>query len=99
MKRFWLALTVALFFYAKMDIIWQRIFETHELIDLGVGVYHWGWVQALFGFMILGVLLFYPRSTPDGHLSPVPGSPGFSDWKISCTTGWTVNLFRTSCPG
>ena len=75
MKRFWLALTVALFFYAKMDIlIWQRIFETHELIDLGVGVYHWGWVQALF--MILGVLLFY-RSTPDGHLSPVPGSPGF----------------------
>jgi hypothetical protein len=61
MKRFWLALTVALFFYAKMDIlIWQRIFETHELIDLGVGVYHWGWVQALFGFMILGVLLFYP---------------------------------------
>ena len=61
MKRFWLALTVALFFYAKMDIlIWQRIFETHELIDLGIGVYHWGWIQALFGFMILGVLLFHP---------------------------------------
>jgi hypothetical protein len=61
MKRFWLALAVAIFFYAKMDIlIWQRIFETHRLFELGDGVYHWGWLQSLFGFMILGVLLCYP---------------------------------------
>lgn len=61
MKRFWLALAVALFFYAKMDIlIWQRIFETHELVDLGVGTYHWGWIQGLFGFMALGMILCYP---------------------------------------
>lgn len=44
-----------------MDIlIWQRIFETHSLVDLGVGVYHWGWLQGLFGFMALGVILCYP---------------------------------------
>lgn len=62
MKKFWVALAVALFFYARMDIlIWQRIFETHSLYDLGVGVYHWGWIQSLFGFMILGVLVCYPN--------------------------------------
>ena len=62
MIRFWFALSVSLFFYARMDIlIWQRIFETHELIDLGIGKYHWGWVQALFGFMILGGLICYPH--------------------------------------
>jgi hypothetical protein len=61
MMRFWLALVAALFFYAKMDIlIWQRIFETHELYELGMGKYHWGWLQSLFGFMVLGVLLCYP---------------------------------------
>jgi hypothetical protein len=62
MKKFWVALAVALFFYARMDIlIWQRIFETHSLYDLGIGVYHWGWIQSLFGFMILGVLVCYPN--------------------------------------
>ena len=45
-----------------MDIlIWQRIFETHDLIDLGIGKYHWGWVTALFGLIILGVLICYPH--------------------------------------
>jgi hypothetical protein len=45
-----------------MDIlIWQRIFEANEVWDLGLGVYHWGWFQALFGFMALGFLLFHPH--------------------------------------
>lgn len=62
MKRYWLALTVAMFFYAQMDIlIWQRIFEANDLIELGVGVYHWGWFQSLIGFMILGILVCYPN--------------------------------------
>ena len=62
MKRFWSALAVAMFFYAKMDIlIWQRIFETHELIEFGIGVYHWGWFQSLIGFMLLGVMICYPN--------------------------------------
>jgi hypothetical protein len=61
MLRFWSAIFVSVFFYAKVDIlIWQRIFETNELWDLGIGVYHKGWLQVLFGFMILGTLLFYP---------------------------------------
>ena len=62
MIRYWFALAVAMFFYAKMDIlIWQRIFEANELVDLGIGVYHWGWFQGLFGFMVLGILICYPN--------------------------------------
>jgi hypothetical protein len=62
MIRFWGALTASLFFYTKMDIlIWQRIFEAKGLGDVGIGVYHWGWLQALFGFMAIGSLLFYPH--------------------------------------
>lgn len=59
---FWCALAIALYFYAKMDIlIWQRIFETHQLLAVGIGTYHWGWIHALFGFMFLGGLIFYPH--------------------------------------
>jgi hypothetical protein len=61
MKRFWFALVIAIFFYTKIDIlIWQRIFEEHRLTGLGIGVYHWGWLQSLFGFMTLGILACYP---------------------------------------
>jgi hypothetical protein len=61
MKRFWLALLIAVFFYTKIDIlIWQRIFEENRLTSLGIGVYHWGWLQSLFGFMTLGILICYP---------------------------------------
>jgi hypothetical protein len=61
MKRFWLALLIAIFFYTKIDIlIWQRIFEENRLTSLGIGAYHWGWLQSLFGFMILGILVCYP---------------------------------------
>jgi hypothetical protein len=62
MKRFWFALAVAIFFYTKIDIlIWQRIFEEHKLTSLGIGMYHWGWLQSLFGFMTLGILICYPN--------------------------------------
>jgi hypothetical protein len=62
MKRFWFALAIAIFFYTKMDIlIWQRIFEEHKLIGLGIGMYHWGWFQSLLGFMTLGILVCYPN--------------------------------------
>lgn len=62
MKRFWFALAVAIYFYTKIDIlIWQRIFEEHKLTSLGIGVYHWGWLQSLFGFMALGILVCYPN--------------------------------------
>ena len=61
MKRFWLALLIAVFFYTKIDIlIWQRIFEENQLTGLGIGVYQWGWLQSLFGFMTLGILVCYP---------------------------------------
>jgi membrane-bound metal-dependent hydrolase YbcI (DUF457 family) len=61
MTRFWCALTVTLYFYARIDIlIWQRIFEAKKLADIGVGIYHQGYVQVLFGFMLLGALMFYP---------------------------------------
>lgn len=61
MKRYWLALAVSVIFYARMDIfIWQRIFEANELKQYA-GIYHWGWLQSLIGFMVLGVLLCYPN--------------------------------------
>jgi hypothetical protein len=62
MFQFWCGLVIALYFYARMDIlIWQRIFEANELIDFGIGIYHWGWFHGLVGFMLLGALLFYPH--------------------------------------
>lgn len=61
MKKFWLALAVSMFFFVKVDIlIWQRIFETNELWELGMGVYHTGWRYALYGFMALGALFLWP---------------------------------------
>jgi hypothetical protein len=63
MKRYWFALAVAMFFYAKTDIlIWQRIFEAQELTGFGnAGTYQWGWFQSLFGFVILGTLVCFPN--------------------------------------
>ena len=56
MKTF-LALAVALCFYALTDIhIWQRIFETDQLWQYA-GVYHKGWFFSLYGLIALGVLL------------------------------------------
>jgi hypothetical protein len=52
-----LAIITALLFYTMIDIlIWQRIFETDELWQY-IGIYHRGWNFALYGFIVLGVLL------------------------------------------
>lgn len=62
MIRFFSGLAIGVFFFTKIDIlIWQRIFETNGLVQLGVGTYHQGWTYALYGFMALGVIFFYPH--------------------------------------
>lgn len=54
-------LTVSIFFFAMMDIlIWQRIFEAKNLIEVGIGTFHWGWTMALFGFISLGFIALLP---------------------------------------
>jgi hypothetical protein len=60
--RFFAGLTAAVFFFTKIDIlIWQRIFEKNQLWELGIGTYHYGWTFALYGFMALGFIFFYPH--------------------------------------
>lgn len=62
MVRFFAGLAVGVFFFTKIDIlIWQRIFEAHQLWELGIGTYHQGWSFALYGFMTLGFIFFYPH--------------------------------------
>ncbi len=62
MKRYWFGLIISMFFYTKIDIlIWQRIFEANAIWDIGLGSYHWGWFQALIGFLILGTFACYPN--------------------------------------
>jgi len=57
MKPFFTA-WLALVFFAVQDIlIWQRIFETHEMWEF-VNQYHLGWFVSLAGYIALGVLLF-----------------------------------------
>jgi hypothetical protein len=62
LARFFAGLAAAVFFFTKIDIlIWQRIFETNHLWELGIGTYHYGWTYALYGFMALGFIFFYPH--------------------------------------
>lgn len=62
MIRFFGGLVIGVYFFTKIDIlIWQRIFEANQLWDLGIGTYHQGWTYALFGFMFLGAVFFYPN--------------------------------------
>jgi hypothetical protein len=62
MVRFFAGLAAGIFFFTKIDIlIWQRIFEKNQLWDLGIGPYHQGWIFALYGFMALGFIFFYPH--------------------------------------
>lgn len=57
-----LMVIVAFFFYAVIDIlIWQRIFEVHNLIEIGVGVYHLGYFFVLLGFVVVGALALLPH--------------------------------------
>jgi len=61
LQQFWAAIVVCLFFYTWTDIlIWQRIFETHELWEIGIGAYHRGWQMALYGMLLLGFVIFLP---------------------------------------
>lgn len=61
MKKFRpiLAAALALLFYTFADIlIWQRIFETNQMVQYA-DIYHTGWFVSLAGYAILGVVLMW----------------------------------------
>ncbi len=54
-----LAAALALIFYTFADIlIWQRIFETNQMVQYA-SIYHTGWFVSLAGYAILGVVLMW----------------------------------------
>ena len=54
-----LAAALALTFYTFADIlIWQRIFETNQMVQYA-DIYHTGWFVSLAGYAILGVVLMW----------------------------------------
>lgn len=54
-----LAAALALLFYTLADIlIWQRIFETNQMIEFAT-IYHTGWFVSLAGYAILGIVLMW----------------------------------------
>lgn len=54
-----LAAALALIFYTFADIlIWQRIFETNQMVQYA-DIYHTGWFVSLAGYAILGVVLMW----------------------------------------
>ncbi len=54
-----LAVTIALLFYTATDIlVWQRIFEFHQLIEYA-DLYHTGWFISLAGYATLGLILLW----------------------------------------
>jgi hypothetical protein len=61
MKKFRavIAATVALIFYTITDIlIWQRIFETNNMIAYA-STYHTGWFVTLAGYAVMGAILLW----------------------------------------
>jgi hypothetical protein len=53
------AAAMALLFYTFADIlIWQRIFETNQMIQYA-DIYHRGWFVSLAGYAILGIILMW----------------------------------------
>lgn len=53
------AAVIALLFYTSTDIlIWQRIFESNQMIHFA-DTYHTGWFISLFGYATVGVLLMW----------------------------------------
>ena len=61
MKKFRpvIAATLALAFYTFADIlIWQRIFETNQMVQYA-DIYHTGWFVSLAGYAILGLVLMW----------------------------------------
>lgn len=54
-----LAPLIALLFYAVTDIlVWQRIFETNQMIQYA-DVYHTGWFVSLSGYAMVGIVLMW----------------------------------------
>jgi hypothetical protein len=54
-----LAAILALLFYTFADIlIWQRIFETNQMVQYA-DIYHTGWFVSLAGYAILGIVLMW----------------------------------------
>ena len=54
-----LAAALALIFYTFADIlIWQRIFETNQMVQYA-DIYHTGWFVSLAGYAILGVVFMW----------------------------------------
>ena len=54
-----IAAALALVFYTFADIlIWQRIFETNQMIEYA-SIYHTGWFVSLAGYAIIGVVLLW----------------------------------------
>jgi hypothetical protein len=61
MKKFRpiIAAALALTFYTFADIlIWQRIFETNQMVQYA-DIYHTGWFVSLAGYAILGLVLMW----------------------------------------
>jgi len=53
------AAALALAFYTFADIlIWQRIFETNQMVQYA-NVYHTGWFVSLAGYAILGIVFMW----------------------------------------
>ena len=54
-----IAAALALAFYTFADIlIWQRIFETNQMVQYA-DIYHTGWFVSLAGYAILGLILMW----------------------------------------
>jgi hypothetical protein len=54
-----IAAALALTFYTFADIlIWQRIFETNQMVQYA-NIYHTGWFVSLAGYAILGLVLMW----------------------------------------
>ncbi|HEX9840181.1 MAG TPA: hypothetical protein VGA72_12580 [Anaerolineales bacterium] len=54
-----IAAAMALLFYTLADIlIWQRIFETNQMVQYAT-IYHTGWFVSLAGYAIMGVILMW----------------------------------------
>jgi hypothetical protein len=54
-----IAALIAIFFYTMTDIlVWQRVFETHKLLEYA-DTYHTGWFVSLAGYATIGVILMW----------------------------------------
>jgi hypothetical protein len=53
------AAVIAIIFYTATDIlVWQRVFETNELVKYA-NTYHTGWFVSLAGYATIGIILMW----------------------------------------